>query len=164
VSDARQIRRLGAVCLILLAGVGLIRLFALPSIAPRVNIRWADGLGGVGRASIEERFRLLAGERREGTTWAYDLGDPSPGTVRAIVSHTAVADTHYINRRFGIVARGAPRGTSRPTGALTGWQDSPLVEWVGRLAFWTLVVAMLWLATTGRTARRERTPRTHPAM
>ena len=161
-NDVRRIRVLAAASLIVLAGCGLVRIFALPSVAPRVNIRWADRVGDEERALLEQQFRLRAGERREGSTWAYDLRDPSWSAVRALVAHPAVADTHHINRRFGFVAADAPHGTTRlPSGGLTGWRDSAVVEWAGRLAFSILMVSVVWLATTGRTARREMNRQTH---
>jgi hypothetical protein len=161
-SDFQRIRVLAAASVIVLAGCGLVRIFALPSVAPRVNIRWADRVGDQERATLEQQFRLLAGERREGSTWSYDLRDPSWSAVRALVVHPAVADTHYIHRRFGIVAADAPRGTTRlPSGGLRGWRDSAVVEWAGRLAFSILLVSLVWLATTGRTARRETNRQTH---
>jgi hypothetical protein len=161
-SDFQRIRILAAASVIVLAGCAVLRIVALPSVAPRVNIRWADRVGDQERATLEQQFRLRAGERREGSTWAYDLRDPSWSAVRALVAHPAVADTHYINRRFGIVAADAPRGTTRlPSGGLTGWRDSAVVEWAGRVAFSILLVSLVWLATAGRTARREMNRQTH---
>jgi hypothetical protein len=155
-SDVRRVRIVAATCLIVLAICGLAHVFALPTIAPRVNVRWADRVSDLERATLEQQFRLHEGEHREGSTWAYDLRDPSWSMVRALVAHPAVADTHYINRRFGLVAADAPAGTTRlPPGRLTGWRDSPIVAWAGRLAFSTLLVSLVWLATSGRTARRE---------
>jgi hypothetical protein len=155
-SDVRRVRIVAATCVIVLAICGLVRIVGLPSIAPRVNIRWADRVSDLERATLEQQFRLREGEHREGSTWAYDLRDPSWSMVRALIAHPAVADTHYINRRFGLVTADAPAGTTRlPPGGLSGWRDSSIVAWAGRLALSILLVSLTWLATTGRTARRE---------
>jgi hypothetical protein len=161
-TDYRRIQVLAIASAIVLVGAELIRVFASPSVAPRINIRWADGVSDADRGRLEQQFRLFAGEWREGSTWAYDLRDPSWSAVRRLVNDRAVADTHYINRRFGIVAPDAPPGTTRlPSGGLRGWRDSAVVEWAGRLAFSILLVSLVWLATSGRTARREMNRQTH---
>ena len=161
-TDYRRIQVLAIASAIVLVGTGLIRVFASPSVAPRINIRWADRVSDLERATLEQQFRLHEGERREGSTWAYDLRDPSWPAVRALIAHPAVADTHYINRRFGMVSADAPRGATRlPPGGLTGWRDSFIVEWAGRLALSILLVSLVWLAMNGRTARREMNRQTH---
>ena len=158
--DVRQVRALAAVSALVLVGIVLVRVFTLPSVAPRVNIRWADSVDDRQRSVLEQQFRLMAGERREGSTWAYDLRDPSWSTAQALVAHPAVADTHYINRRFGIVAFDAPRGTTpMPHGVLRGWRDSPVIEWADRVALFVLLVSLVWLATTGVTARNDEVTR-----
>ena len=158
-ADHRRIRRLAAGSLVVLAGIGALYLLVPPSVAPRVNVRWADGVGDTERVAHESRLRLMAGERREGSTWAYDLGDPSWRGVRALIAEPAVADTHYLNRRFGVVSRDAPAGTTRITqGALSAWRDSAVAAWMARLAFSLLIVSGLWLATSGRSVRSPHRP------
>src|ERR1700752_2761647 len=103
-SDVQRVRAVAAASLLVLPVAPIVQLLALPSVAPRINVRWADSIGESERRDLEQRFTLSEGERREGTTWAYDLGDPSWTAVRALIAHRAIADTHHINRRIGIVA------------------------------------------------------------
>ena len=162
-NDVVQVRVLLVACVVVVCGLAFLHVFVSPAVAPRVNIRWAAGVDDVARESLEQQFRLFAAEHREGTTWAYDLRDPSWQTVRALVAHPAVADTHYINRRFGIVSASAPRGTTPAgRGVLSTVRDSAALQWLGRLALSILVVAAIWVVTNGRTARRETIPRTRP--
>jgi hypothetical protein len=129
-----------------LAAVGLVRLLVPPAVAPRINVRWADGVSDADRDRLESRLRLVAAEQREGTTWVYDLADPSWRGVRALVAEPAVADTHYVNRRLGIVSSDAPAGTTRiARGALSQWRDSPAAGWIVRLSLCFFVVSGLWL-------------------
>jgi hypothetical protein len=130
------------------------RLLAPPSIVPRVNVRWSDNVTEADRLRLETDLRLLAGEQREGTTWAYDLGDPSWRGVRRLIAEPAVADTHYLNRRFGLVSRDAPKGTTQlSAGPLSRWRDSAVAGWTVRLSLALLVVSTAWLAVNGRTTR-----------
>lgn len=152
--DYRCIRIIAIISLAVLAAVGVANVLVSPPVAPRVNVRWADGVTDEERVRLESRLQLLAGERREGTTWAYDLGNPSWLAVRALIGEPAVADTHYINRRFGMVSADAPRGTTPLTGgALSAWRDSTAARWIARVAVWLLVVSTLWLVTNGRRVR-----------
>ena len=97
-------------------------------------------------------MKLLEGERLEGTTWAYDLADPSPQAIGAIVAHPSVADTGNINRSRLTVSDDTRVGKTRIRGGLSQWRDAPLIPWLTRLASAFLVVSGLWLATTGRPA------------
>jgi hypothetical protein len=129
-----------------------VRLLAPPSIVPRINVRWSDNVTEADRVRLETDLRLLAGEQREGTTWTYDLGDPSWRGVRRLIAEPTVADTHYLNRRFGLVSRDAPEGTTRlSAGALSRWRDSAIAGWTLRLSLALFVVSTAWLAINGRT-------------
>jgi 4-amino-4-deoxy-L-arabinose transferase-like glycosyltransferase len=87
------------------------RLVAGPQGA-RVNVRWDPSLVPAERQSLEARFHLVDGRHIDGSTWAYDLLNPLPYTIRALVQHPAVADTHRIDRgRF--VPDGAERTARR---------------------------------------------------
>lgn len=50
------------------------------------------------RGALEDRFHLASGELREGTTWSYQLTDPSWLNIHAMVRDAAVDDTANINR------------------------------------------------------------------
>ena len=155
--DHRRIRRLAAGSLMAIAVLGAVHLSVPPSVAPRVNVRWADGVTDADRARLESRLQLFAGELREGSTWAYDLGDPSWRGVRTLIAEPAVADTHYLNRRFGIVSSDAPAGSTRiARGALSRWRDSPAVTWILRLSVSCLIVSGIWLLVNARGAVSRR--------
>src|SRR5688572_8848545 len=106
----------------------------MPSpVAPRINVRWTDSITDAARAGVEHRFTLYAGERREGTTWSYDLGNASRANIQALLAHPAVADTHYLDRATSTVSADAPRGTTFITeNPLRRWRDSRTADWLVR--------------------------------
>lgn len=148
--DAAPILALAIASAAVLAGAVSLRLFVSPALAPRVNVRWTDTVSEPARAALERELMLLAGERIEGPTWAYDLGDPSARGIDALVTHPSIADTHHIDREERRVSADAPAGRTRIRGGLSVWRDSPSVLWVVRLSFAVLMISALWLATTGR--------------
>ncbi len=152
--DRRQVGVLGLTSALILAVIGYLHLFVAPSLAPRVNIRWVENVSGAARADIERQLKLQAGARLDGTTWAYDLGDPSPPGVEAIVNHPSVDDTYHIDRALRVVSSDAPSGTTRLRGGLSALRDAAIVPWLARLASSFLLLSALWLATTGRPPRR----------
>lgn len=134
---------------VLLACVAIVRTSPSP-MAPRVNVRWTAELTDAERKDVEQKFRLLDGEQRDTSTWAYDLGDPAPATVKALVSHPAIEDTHYIDRAAGTVSGDAPRGkTMLIQSGPSAWRDSRVVEWLGLFGLSSVVVSLIWLFTEG---------------
>jgi len=154
-SNSRRVRYLALVSLFVFACAVGARLTA-PARAPRVNIRWTVGVSDQMRVDLERQFRLAAGQRRDGTTWAYDLADPSPAVVSALVHHPAVADTHEIERALGVVSPGAPRGATRLGRHVLGaWVESRPVAWLAEWSVWSALISGVWLASS----RRARTKR-----
>ena len=116
------------------AVVSLLALAALwPERAPvprseQVTVRWAAGLSEEQRAVLERQFSLGSGELKPDTTeeesvWNYRLSDMSVDNVRRIVTHSAVADTHFIDRATFEVERQPPPGDDPAWGVL-------YVEWL----------------------------------
>jgi hypothetical protein len=64
----------------------------------RVHVRWQAAVDEAARQRLESQYRLADPERLDEHTWRYDLIDPRPDIIRAIVNDAAVADTHDINR------------------------------------------------------------------
>lgn len=156
--DRRWICGFALVSVVTLAATGALRVFVLPAVSPRVNIRWADRVDDAARVELERRLKLYAGEQREGTTWMYDLGDPTSRGIDALITHPAVADTFHINRSRGTVSSDAPRGTTRiGRGPLSIWRDSPVLSWVVRLALSLLAVSAVWLVSSA-TPRTKKSP------
>jgi hypothetical protein len=148
----RQVRRLAVAGLVLSAGLGGVRAVS-PDTAPRVRVRWDMNVSNEQRTNLERQFRLLASEHVEETTWAYDLADPSPAAVMALVQHPAVADTHAIDRSTGTIDGDAPRGTVRLGSYPLGeWVESRAATWVLVWSVWTSVLSGAWLAFSGRNA------------
>lgn len=80
---------------------GLIATVALVDVTitgPRVAIRWSEEVDAAGRVAVERKYDLRNGERDDGTTWRYDLGNRSTANIRALIDDPAVADTGYIDR------------------------------------------------------------------
>ena len=63
-----------------------------------VHVRWEASLEASARQELEARFRLADAELLDGSTWRYDLVDPSRDIIRALVRNPAVDDTHHIDR------------------------------------------------------------------
>lgn len=63
-----------------------------------VHIRWKPDVSDAQRSGLERQFHLLPDHHTEGTTWAYQLTDPSTDTIRAIVQDPRVDDTAHLNR------------------------------------------------------------------
>ena len=156
--EYRQVRYLALTSAAILSTVVTMRM-TLPELAPRVNVRWAPGVSAGERATLERRFNLVLPAHTEGSTWTYDLGDPSPAMVTALVHHPAVEDTHGINRQAGIVETDAARGTTRvgsyPLGAWVEWEP---VAWLGLGSGWATLLAFAWLVINRRSATHGMTP------
>jgi hypothetical protein len=162
VNDAEQATRDRRRPIIVFAGVSTLMLAAsvivratTPSpLAPRVHVRWIESISDARRAVLERDFTLVAGQRREGTTWEYDLADPSHSTIQILINHPAVVDTHYIDRGVGAIAADAPRGTTRlDRPGAASWIHSSLFDWF--VAFWisSFVVSSVRLASAAKPPR-----------
>jgi hypothetical protein len=158
--EHRQVRYLALTSAAILLAVVTMRL-TLPEMAPRVNVRWASGVSAGERAILERRFSLVLPAHAGGSTWTYDLGDPSPAMVTALVHHPAVEDTHGINREAGVVETDAARGTTRvgsyPLGA---WVESEPVGWLGLGSGWAALLSFAWLLINRHSATHGMTPST----
>ena len=132
---------------------GSIHLWVPSALAPRVNVRWAPPVEEFERRNVERTLGLLDGEQVDGTTWAYDLGDPSRSAVEALVTHPLVEDTHHIDRAKREVSADAPAGRTRIRGGLSLVHDSMLLGWVERTSFAVLLVSIAWLMASGRQDR-----------
>ncbi len=99
-----------AVAAVCLAAAG--RLIAGPRGA-EIHVRWQPSVDDTGRRTLESRFRLADGQRLDGTTWRYDLTDPRPGNIQAIISDAQVADTHDLDRSTYSISQSAIRTDRR---------------------------------------------------
>jgi hypothetical protein len=116
--------------------------------APRVRVRWTPAIAESRRVDLEREFWLFRGTRAEGDTWEYDLVDPSPASVAALIANPDVRDTHYIDRARTMVASDAPIGTIRVRERrLAALVHSILFDWF--LLFWAsaILVSGVWLAS-----------------
>jgi hypothetical protein len=145
-ADVRQMAVFASLNLVILTAILAARLLMPSAIAPRVNVRWVAGTSDSSRMELEERFRLRASQYREGTTWTYDLVDPSPANVTALVQNPSVEDTYHINRTRGVMEDDAPRGTSFIVGASrVGWVQAEAGYWIMVFCLSSLVVSSVWL-------------------
>ena len=150
--DRRQVAALALASALVLTFVGYLNVFVAPVFAPRVYVRWKADTTETMRVQHQRELKLLAGERYEEMTWAYDLADPSPKGVGAIVAHGSVDDTGNIDRSRLTVIDDTRVGRTRLHGGLSVLRDAPVVPWATRLASSFLLLSCLWLATTGRPA------------
>ncbi len=75
----------------------------------RIHVRWQPSVDESTRHTLERQFRLDSLERLDDVTWRYDLIDTSTQNIRALVGHSAVADTHEIDRPNYAIAPSALR-------------------------------------------------------
>ena len=106
-ASATGLRQLGAWrTLKLLAAafvaIGLTSGLALLLLTPRrpipIHVRWTPDVDAARRQSLERQLQLAEGRPTEGTTWVYQLQEPSTDDIRAIVTHPNVEDTAHVNR------------------------------------------------------------------
>jgi hypothetical protein len=133
------------------AAIGLVILSAAAPFAARltagppggrVHVRWQPSVDLSARQHLESQFRLLDPVQLDEETWRYDLADPRPDAIRAIVRDAAVADTHDINREAYALEAAAVRTSRRlrfPGGDL-------LVSAADTLSAFLAVVAALIVA------------------
>ena len=119
--DARRvIHRLTVTGLLLWGMAGLLYSALLLTFGDRpvyVHVRWAPGVDAAARQRLEQQYRLLLPELREGRTFGYALTDRSRVNVRSLVLDPSVEDTAQIHRtkfRVGYFAPRLPYVTSRP--------------------------------------------------
>jgi hypothetical protein len=101
-----------ALSLLVAGGPPIARVLAGPRGAT-VNVRWRASVTESERLNAEAQFRLADGEPLGELTWRYDLVDPSPRNIRALLIDPAVADTHNIDRSNGVLDPSAPRTVRR---------------------------------------------------
>jgi hypothetical protein len=135
--------------------VSLLSLAALwPDRAPtprteQVTVRWTPGLSDEQRGALERQFSLGSGELKPdaedvGAVWNYRLSNLSVDNVRQIVRHTAVADTHFIDRSTFEVEHQPPPGDDLPWGvAHVEWLQYPGAGLLAAIAF------LVWLLGFG---------------
>lgn len=66
--------------------------------APVIHVRWSSALMAEQRQLLEEEMTLVNPRQLGGHTWRYDLLDSRTESLRRIVHHPAVADTHDVDR------------------------------------------------------------------
>jgi hypothetical protein len=74
-----------------------------------VHVRWAESVDEPTQRRLERLYRLDQPERREGRTWGYALNNLSRDNIRALVTDSAIEDTHQIHRTAFRVGYFAPR-------------------------------------------------------
>ena len=79
--------------------------------APRVAIRWREGVTPARRQALERRF-LLVSPAADRDRLEYDLLDTSRGNIEALVGEPDIADTDRISREGFTVPLDVPYGTS----------------------------------------------------
>ena len=137
-----------AVSVLILVLAVFVRASTPSPFAPRVRVRWTPSIADANRAALERQLHLLNGTRAVNNTWEYDLVDPSPASVAALVGHDEVVDTHYIDRSTALVAPDAPTGTIRvPERRFAGLVHSLLFDWF--VLFWAAasLVSGVWLTS-----------------
>jgi hypothetical protein len=123
-----------------------------------VHVRWADSVDPFARQKLEARFRLADGEQLGGSTWRYDLLDPSRGNIRGLVREPAVADTQHIDRSgFTLIdtTRTARRGRIAHGDLLVTAADRLALALPAIAAF---LVLLHWNCTLSAVANNRRWP------
>jgi hypothetical protein len=160
-ADDRRVRVLAAASAVILFALILLST-AAPAPAPRINVRWAASLPDEGRRELERRFGLVTAEHQDGRTWTYEAADASPETMRTLIAHPAVEDTHGVDRRTGAIPADTPRGAIRSGPRLWQWVDSRPARWITIWSGWSALLAAIWLLR--RSATRETSRNAAPSI
>jgi hypothetical protein len=104
-----------------------------------IHVRWQSSVDESTRRSLESRFRLADGQRLGGATWRYDLTDPRPDNIRALVNDAQVADTHDLDRSTYSITPSAVRTDRRQR---FGDAGRTMVAAADRLAMVLLALAL----------------------
>lgn len=99
----RRVRWIGITGVAGLACLGVTYWLTLEP-APRVRVRWADGVTATQRPSLEHKYLLLnPRDQMSSGSLAYDLLDTSMANIQALVLDPAIADTNDIDRNTFVV-------------------------------------------------------------
>jgi hypothetical protein len=139
-----------ALALFCAAAPSAARLLAGPP-GGRVHVRWQAAVDEATRQRLESQYRLADPEKLDEQTWRYDLIDPRPDTIRAIVNDTAIADTHDINREAYSLDAAAVRTSRRQRFAGGDAVVSVADALSGLLAVVALLLVAIGLAGHGQT-------------
>jgi hypothetical protein len=129
-----------AIALAAISGaVGMARIHLALS-TQRIHVRYVAEASDADRLSVEREFRLASGFEREPGTWSYVPEKRSSDSIRALVSHPLVEDTHHIDRSaFRIVPNTAGLPIVLRASADAGWLPaiSALLALVGVAGLWS---------------------------
>lgn len=110
--------------------------------APLIHVRWAAAVDDRTRTELQQRFALTGAQHDSGRTWFYFLTAPNTSNIRALVTSSAVEDTHHLDRlAFRVSAAAERRGPYISDGSVPRWLPNALLE----LAI-GLLVAAAWAA------------------
>ena len=93
-----MLARIVAAFAVVTAVAWIVLSFVWPRTPIDINVRWKQELDDAQRLELERRFQLMAGRQAEGTTWQYQLTDPSTANIRALVQSEQVDDTAHVDR------------------------------------------------------------------
>lgn len=125
---------LALVCLGVVLSSGVRLLLGPPGAI--IHVRWQTATSQPERLALERRYRLADADVLDGSTWRYELTDPSGDNIRALVHDPTVADTHYLDRASYSVDAEATRtarhgGWPSVNGQIVGIADGLTVAAVG---------------------------------
>ena len=114
-----------------------------------VHVRWQHSLEPAAREALESTFHLSKAERLEGSTWRYELIDPSSGNLQSLVQHPASEDTQGIDRRRYTLSPSVSRTDRREWLTIAG---NTVVFVADRMAILVAACAalLIWLGGSGR--------------
>jgi len=104
------LRVVGVIAACMLVAVGAAYYFTYEP-APRIAIRWPEGIEPARREELERRF-LLVNPAPDRDRVEYDLLDTSRANVEALVREPDVADTDRVSREGFTLPLDVPYGTS----------------------------------------------------
>lgn len=104
------LRVVGVIAACMLVALGAAYYFTYEP-APRIAIRWPEGIDPSRREELERRF-LLVNPEPERDRFEYDLLDTSRANIEALVREPDVADTDRVSRERFTVPLDIPYGTS----------------------------------------------------
>ncbi len=109
--------------------------------APRIGILWEAGISVSNRVVLEQRLQLVNATPIDSAAWAYDLTDTSSSNIAALLAHSWVLDTTFIDAETSSVVPNAPVGVT------TTWIGDRIPLFKQRGVAKSLVVASAGLTT-----------------
>ena len=85
-----------------------VTLSTMQAAGPSINVRWKDSVSDAEREALVRAYGLQRPRSLDEHTWRYEVPDPTPARLLALVTDRAVEDTAGVDRQTGVITNPAP--------------------------------------------------------